>query len=251
MTMIETPASVFGSQTPFVAYEATLEFTGQLAGGCPSDPALVEGWLAKNLGITDEEQLKRWTMQHLAEVHGIDAAVATDDAIEQAIRENAIEKKAQVFKRADGEPYIEPRQVKAMLKEAISIAYPRGAHKFGQYTSRSKERAGASVGGKDGVSFLAERVFPQDAPVVVADEISGIDLAVGHIKDPRTGDRRSTLGYFEFVDRPVLTVTFNVLDDCFDWEQWSRIWAVAERNGLGARRSQGCGQFVVTRWEAV
>lgn len=248
MTVIE---SVFQS-TEFAHYEATLHFTGRLVGGAPSDPKLVEGWLTKNLGITDEEQLKRWTMEHLAETRGIDPNQATDDEIEAAIEANAAEKKAQVFKRTlDGEPYVEPRHVKAMLKEATNIAYPRIANKWGQREGKAKDYIGKMVGGKDPVDYLAERVFVRDEPIVIADEVSGVDLAVGHIKDESKGTKRSTIGYFEYVDQPVITVALRVLDDCLDGERWARIWTVAEANGLGARRSQGAGQFVVTGWDQI
>jgi hypothetical protein len=251
-----TPTSVFSGESDYVEYLVTLTFTGRLAGGAPSDPKLVEGWLAKNVGITDEEQLKSWTMRHLAEVQGIDPSTMTEAEITQAVQEamevNASEKKAQVFKRTpEGEPYIEPRQIKALLKEACSIAYPRGEHKWGQYASRSAARAGAAVGGKEPRSYLAERVFPADYPVIVESDVVDVDLAVGHITDPRTGEKRSTIGYFEFAEKPVMQFTLRVLDDCITAEQWARIWTVAELNGLGARRSQGCGQFVVTQWERV
>ena len=237
-------SSVFQTEN-FSHYKATLWFTGRLVGGSPSDPKLVEGWLTKNLGITDEEQLKRWTMNHLAETRGIDPSQATVAEIEAAVEENAIEKKAQIFKRTPtGQLYVEPRHIKAMLKEATSIAYPRGETKFGQYRSGK----GVMVGGKEPRSYIAERVFITDAPVVVADDADGIDLAIGHLVDWK-GERRSTLGYFEFVNEPTLTVTLRVLDDCLTAEQWARIWTVAEANGLGARRSQGAGQFVVTGWD--
>lgn len=234
--------SIFQQDT-FVTYIATLAFTGRLVGGAPSDPDLVEGWLAKNAGITDKEQLQRWRDKHLSEVLGIDPTTATADDIEAAMAANAIEKKANVFKRTpEGKPYIEGRQVKAMLKEAVSIAYPRGEHKFGAYKGKS-----GMVGGKNAESYLAERVHVPERPIVVADEVSGVDLAVQHIKDWK-GDTRSALSYFEYIDQPTVSVTVHVLDDCLTAEQWARIWQVAELNGLGARRSQGAGQFQVTGW---
>lgn len=246
MTVLE---SVFQT-TDFIAYEAELQFTGRLAGGSPSDPKLVEGWLTKNLGITDEEQLRSWTMKHLAETRGLDPADASLDEIEAAMEENASEKKAQVFKRTlNGEPYVEPRHVKAMIKEASNIAYPAGTMKFGSYASLSKASTGKIVGGKAARDFIAERIFVRDELIVVASEVTGIDLAVGHIKDNRTGEKRSTIGYFEYVEKPSITVALRVLDDCLTPEQWARIWTVAEANGLGARRSQGSGQFIVTSWE--
>ena len=243
-----TPTSVFPASDHWTTYEATLQFTGRIVGGAPSDPKLVEGWLGKNLGLTDEDQIKQYTRKHLMEVQGLDPDTMTEDAITAALEDAASEKKAQVFKRTvdGGKPYIESRQVKAMLKEATSIAYPRGEHKFGSY----KNTKGATTGGKEPRSFVAERVSVPEVPVVLADDVDGVELAVGHIKDWR-GETRSTLGYFEFIENPTVTVQVQVLDDCLSAEQWSRIWTCAERQGLGARRSQGAGQFVVTAWERV
>ena len=243
----ETPVSVFSTED-WVSYRATLCFTGRLVGGAPSDPKLVEGWLKKNLGITDEEELLKWTRNHVAEIQGLDPDTASDEAIEKAIEENAIEKKAQVFKRTpDGKPYIEGRHVKAMIKEATSIAYPDGQHKFGRYASAKDGRA---VGGKSPRAFIAERVWVPEEPIIVADDSDGYDLAVGHIRDFR--GTRSTIGYFEYVTQPTIQISLSVLDDCLTGEQWRRIWKIAEYNGLGARRSQGAGQFVVvTPWESV
>jgi len=202
------------------------------------------------MGITDDEQLKKYARNHLLEVQGLDpellSADEISDALSEAVDDAASEKKAQVFKRTvDGHhPYIEGRQVKALIKEATSIAYPRGAHKFGQY----KNTKGVTTGGKDPMAYVAERVFIAERPIVVADEVSGIDLAVGHIKDWK-GDTRSTLGYFEYVEYPEITIEVEVSGDCLTEDQWSMIWSHAERQGLGARRSQGAGQFVTTRWE--
>ena len=86
-----------------------------------------------------------------------------------------------------------------------------------------------------------------ERPIIIADDSDGFDLTVGHIRD-WTGTR-STLGYFEYVINPTITVQLSVLDDCLTEEQWTRIMSVAEKNGLGARRSQGAGQFITTRWE--
>ena len=241
-TIIE-PRSVFTS-SDWKGYEATLQFTGRLVGGNPSDPELVEGWLKANLGISDEDQLRAWTLKHLAETQGIDPTSATDDDIARAMSQNALEKKAQVFKRTrDGEPYIEGRHIKAMVKEAIGIAYPRGEHKWGQYRGKN-----GLVGGKEPKSYAAERVSIPELPYIVGEDVDGVELAVGHLKDWR-GETRSTLGYFEYVTQPTLTFRLEVLDDCITEEQWARIFSTAERNGLGARRSQGSGQFLVTSWD--
>ena len=132
-----------------------------------------------------------------------------------------------------------------MLKEATNIAFPQGATKWGQYTNRK----GVSVGGKSPLSVVAERVWVPEEPIIVADDSDDFEFAVGHIDDWK--GRRSTIGYFEYCTKPVLKVTVGVLDDFLTEEQWARIWQVAEKNGLGARRSQGGGQFLVTSWSKV
>lgn len=236
--------SVFSGDA-WTYYQAQLSFTGKLYGGSPFDPQLVEGWLKKNLGIDDAEQLRTWTLQHLAETQGLDPTTATDAEIEKAIAENAIEKKAQGFKRTPdtNEPYIEGRHLKAMLKEATSIGFPQGEHKWGQY----KNTTGKLVGGKSPLSTVAERVWVPEEPIVVAKDTDDFEFAVGHIDDWK--GRRSTIGYFEYCVKPTLDVTVGVLDDFLTFEQWTRIWEVAEKNGLGARRSQGGGQFLVIKWD--
>lgn len=245
-----TGRSIFdASASGWTRYEVTIELTSRLCGGAPSDPELVEGWLKRNLGITNEEQIKAWTLRHLSEVHGLDPRNVSDAAIEEAVKEGAIEKRAQVFKRtAQGEPYIEGRHLKAMLKEAVSIAFPQGAHKWGRYANAK----GQTVGGKAPRSLAAEKLYVPEAEYVVGEDVSGVDLAVGHISDFRaeTG-KRSTIGYFEYVAAGArLAWVIEVLDDFLTLDEWARIWTTAERNGLGARRSQGCGQFVVVGWES-
>ena len=239
------PTSVFNTAT-WAVYHAELSFTGQLIGGAPSDPKLVEGHLGRKLGITDEDAVRNAVRTHLAEIHGIDPSTATDADIAAALEGVAEDTKAQVFKRLPGgHPYIEGRQVKAAIKEAVAITYPRGEHKWGSY----RNRKGVVTGVRDPRAFIAERVFVDDDPIVVGtNDNVRVELAVGHIKDWK-GETRSTLGYFECVDSPVITFTVRSLDDCVEPDQWARIWTLAEHNGLGARRSQGAGQFKVTRWD--
>lgn len=247
MTTITTPTSVFAStrQEMWAHYHATIEFTERLTAGNPSDPKLVEGWLAKNLGVTDEEQLKQWTMQHMAELHGIsDPSEITDDLLESAM-EAAAQNKAQVFKRDEnGRPYIEARQVKAMLREATNIAFP-----FPEKWCREQKPGGRGLtAGKTPIDTVRERVHVPSGTIILGDDIDGVDLHVGHLKDFR-GNTRSTIGYCEYTENSELEFDVYALDDYIQPEQWARIWTVAELNGLGARRSQGSGQFVVTGWE--
>lgn len=242
--------SVFAEyrDSTFDLFEVGIRFNDRLVGGQPKDPKLVEGWLGKNMGLEGEE-LKTRVVQHLSEM-GVDMpATANYDEIRTALADAAGEIKTQGFKRtADGKPYIESRHVKAMLKESTSIVYPRGEHKFGTY----KNAKGTTVGGKDPRAYVAERVFAKPEVIVVADEISGVELAIGHIDDWKAeSGSRSTIGYFEYIERPEFEFMVEARKDCLTAEQWGKIWAHAELNGLGAMRSQGYGQFVVTKWKAL
>lgn len=244
-----TPISVFADQGAWATYSITLQLTGQLIGGQPSDPKLVEAWLSKNIGIPGEEEMKERVRQHLIEI-GTVGVEATDDEVKEAIEKAAHEIKAQVFKRtSEGEPYIEGRHLKAMIKEATNIGFPKGSVKWGQRQDRrTTAKVGDMAGGKPPIAFVAERVFVDEKPYVVgtAADVTR-ELAVGHVE--RNGQQYSTIGFHEAIDRPVLEFEVRVLDDCISEEQWARIWTIAEANGLGARRSQGAGQFVVTKWE--
>ena len=40
-------------------------------------------------------------------------------------------------------------------------------------------------------------------------------------------------------------------DHPFTDEQWGLLWTTAQKQGLGATRSQGYGRYVVTKWETV
>lgn len=244
---ITRPTSVFDNDITkaWAIYHAHLCFTGRLIGGNPSDPKLIEGWVKKNLGVTDEEQLRDWTIDHLSKIGRGDPREATTDEVDAAADAFVTEKHAQVFKRLDGVPYVEGRHAKAMLKEGTNIAYPRGRHKWGQYRGKN-----GLVGGKAPISFVAERVFVPERPILIEKGEVGYDLAVGHPKD-RFGETTANLTYYEYAEGAEIDIEVRSFDDLVTPEQWSRIWSAAEMNGLGARRSQGAGQFVVTEWEKV
>lgn len=232
----------------FDLFKATIRLNDRLIGGQPKDPKLVEGWLGKNMGLEGEE-LKSRVLQHLTEMGVELPSDATYEDVQTALAEAAGEIKTQGFKRtAEGKPYIESRHIKAMLKESTNIVFPRGEHKFGQYRNAS----GKVVGGKEPRSYVAERVFVKPEVIVVADDISGVELAIGHIDDWKAeSGTRATIGYYEYVEQPEIEFLVEARKDCLTPEQWGKIWAHAELNGLGAMRSQGFGQFITVKWEVV
>jgi hypothetical protein len=231
-----------------------IEFTGRLVGGQPKDPKLIQGWLGKGMGIDDADVLWDRTRQHLADMGIPIESGATDAEVMAAVEALGDELKTQGFKRengnANGCPCIEGRHVKAMLKEAANVVWPSGTRKFGGYVSTSAKNSGKQVGGKAAKDYLAERVFVPEELIPVADKISGVELSIGHIKDWKADSgKRSTLGYYEYIERPTTAFTMLAHKDVLSPDDWASLLVQCEIGGLGAMRSQGYGQFEIHRFD--
>lgn len=227
--------SVFSDryQDVFTTYECEIEFHHRLQAGIPKNPKVVESWLRSKAGISDEAELLQ-VMRRTLDDMGVEIpANATYEEIVSASEEIAGAKQTCGFKSNGSGPYIESRQVKALLKESVHILY-------------AKEKWGKT--GKGPKSFTAERVFVEPQQILLGrSEPDGVELFIGHITGPQ--GPRSTLGYFEFVEGATIGFRVLVLEDSITPEQWVRIWIEGERLGLGALRSQGHGTFEVTKWE--
>lgn len=217
----------------FTRYHARLQFRDRIMGATPTQPRAIEGWLAKKAGISDAEELRHAVIRTLRELGAdVDEGASYED-IQRAATQIASDQKTVGFKRnADG-LYLEGRIVKAMLKEVTNIKY-------------AGDRWGVTKKGPR--SYVAERVFvePDQIPLGVA-EPSGIELFIGHTSGPR--GPQSNLTYYEYVTRPAIEFDVLVLDDCVQADHWAELWRVAQRNGLGALRSQGFGTFDIEAWD--
>jgi hypothetical protein len=231
-----TKKKVFGIAADlWTEYHASLAFRDKLVGGVPKDPKLIEGWLRSQAGIEDPYDLRLAVMRTVAEVGGGPAPHGDGDGIDQAAVALAAQKRTTGFKLGPDGLYVESRQVKAMLKESTNVVF-------------AGERWGPTR--KAARSFFAERVFvhPDQLPLG-AREPSGAETIVGHLSGP--AGPRSTLGCYEYVERPVLDFRVQVLRDCITPDQWRDIWCHAQESGFGALRSQGYGRFDVVRWECL
>lgn len=198
-------------------WEGTL-LVATIAGGTPTDPKVAEGWLRTK--IADKDDLLR---EMVAETM-VERGVTADEAAEQVISD----KHLNGFKRDGDGLYIEGRQLKAAIKEAANIRWP-------------KERWGPSKKGTR--SFFAEHVFvPEDRLHLGVTEASGVNQRFVHTW------RGAGIQYEEFVEDA--KIDFSVLTDHdFSGEQWAMLWLTGEQNGIGATRSQGYGRYEVVRWE--
>lgn len=229
--------SVFGAYRPKVyqrAYKAVLR-VDKLVGGTPSDNKKAEGWLRTKLGENREDQV-----QALAAEIMVERGVTLEEAMQDVLKKEHLNG----FKRDENGLYIEGRQLKACIKEAANIRWP-------------KERWGPSSKGTR--SYFAEHVFvwedklPISGPGVSYDaETKTWQPTDIHQRFVHTW-RGNGIQYEEFVEDAEVACTI-VTDATTDKkgitdDTWGELWVTAETNGLGASRSQGFGRFIVIKWE--
>lgn len=196
----------------------------ELVGGTPSDPKVAEGWIKTKLGGKPEDEIQRIVAQIQTE-----RGVSEEDAI--AIANEY--KNLNGFKRDRNGLYIEGRQAKAMLKEAANCAV----------AVKKIERLGWGATKKALLGFLAEHVFVPEKRIYLG------KTEADRVQQRFVSTWRGTgIQYEEVCDKVVLD--FTVLADYeFKYEDWAAIWLTAEKQGIGASRSQGYGTFTVLSWE--
>mgnify|MGYP006401997271 CR=1 FL=1 len=237
--------SVFeGRGDTFVTYPVTIQIEDKLLGGVPKDPKIIESWLLANVPMMPE--LKRLDQQALLvdtlREMGADVPEGADiETMLGAASNVANIKQTQGFKRDEDGLYIESRQIKAMLKENANIVY--AGDKWG-------------VTRKGPKNYVAERVFVKPDRVHLGRmEADSVHTSIIHAQTPQ--GKRTALAYHEAAEEPTLEFELLVLldhkahDPTVKPEWLDNIWKSAEKNGLGASRSQGFGQFVVTSWAGV
>lgn len=189
-----------------------------LAGGTPSDPKVIRNWLRSKFE-DKEEQITRM-VQETMEERGLDANAALENLAETT--------NVNGFKRGENGLYVEGRQLKACLKEAANIRW-------------AKERWGPTKKGT--MSYFAEHVFVLENQIPLGLENPDfVNQTFVHTW------RGSSIKYEEVVKEAKIEWTI-VSDVAIPETKWEDLWVTAERQGLGASRSQGNGQFTMVGWE--
>lgn len=229
------------SKSVFTKYESQLyphRFAGELlvytlAGGTPSDPRVAEAWLRTKLAAKDD-LLREMVAEVMAE-RGVDADKATE-LVSATQHLNG-------FRRDDRNGnglYIEGRQLKACLKEAANVAANAGnlsAKNWG-----TPDNANYKKGIK---AWFPEHVF------VIEDRLHlGVKQPTGIMQRFVHARGLSGIQYEEYVENARIAFTVET-DHEFSEKEWATIWLTAERQGLGASRSQGYGRFSVVKWEKI
>jgi hypothetical protein len=222
------PESIFGKYEP-KGYPYV--FRGHiivelLAGGTPTNPDVAAAWIkAKGYKDLKDELIAEEVSKIMAE-----RGVTEDDAIEQ-VSEN---RHLSGFRRDEHGLYIEGRQLKAMLKEAASVAADVGKLQI----------RGLGANPKKGIkSFVAEHIFVREQRLHLgADKPSDVIQSFIHTF------RGSGIQYTEVLEQAEFDFTVET-DRKFDDEFWAMLWLTGQRQGIGATRSQGFGAFTITEWE--
>jgi hypothetical protein len=221
----------------FTTYRLKLQVRSKILGGTPRDPKIIQAWIKTKAGITKEAEIKEMMIRTLQE-QGVDN-IHSDNSLEEineAVAKISKDMGVNGFKKDDNGIYIESRQVKAMLKEAVAILFPYQAEKWGATKKAPK-------------SFFTERVFPTEDKIYLGKkEADGIHQVIGHLKTPQ--GPRSAISYYEYAEQPVIEFDLKILRDS-DEIDWEDVLEYAGENGLGASRSQGNGRFDVLSFKKI
>jgi hypothetical protein len=214
-----------------------------IAGGVPVNKNVAEGWLRTKLGEQSDDVIRDQVAKVMAEM-----GVSVEEATEAVNDKRHLNSFKRELKREDeeGNPlpprgfYVEGRQVKAMLKEAVNVAV--AADKL---VSR-----GWGTTNKGIQSFVAEHVVVDDTVVFLGPEGARVYEASETVQRFVHTWRGTGIQYEDVVNDAVLE--FTVLTD---WEiserDWAMIFLTGEEQGIGASRSQSYGKFRVTGFKQI
>lgn len=241
----------------FTYYAVTLEFRDRIVAGIPSDKRVIEQWIMRGMGVTRQDEVQVLTTQTLREIGvNVDDIWPGEEKSFQNLRTaaEAIASKSQttVFKRNPALGlYIESRQVKAMLRESCNILWPWDNIGWGGKTTVDKKSGEEKqTRGKSPRSYLIETISIEPLNISLGvHEPTGIDLALQHVTGPQ--GPRSALGYYEYVERPIVSFLVMTLRDRLGEDRWRDLWRYAQQHGVGAKRSQDFGRFKVVRWDKI
>lgn len=209
-------------------YVVRLEVLDRIYGGLPKNPELIEGFL-KGKGVPDE------AAKEMA------PKIAAEIAAENVETE---ERMWTTFKRDAVGLYIETRQIKALLKEAVGETEMWKQ----QGLAGLKSRVGGAVfpKGQGGADQTRLYLFRNGTAVKDPD---GFDETVGHVSGPQ--GKRSILKRKDYVLKPTIEFTLRVANPRVKGEILRTLFEVGEELGLGADRSQEHGKFKVLEFAEV
>lgn len=220
----------------FAKYRVSFTFTGRVMGGVPQKPEAIEGWIRQRITGGDLE-LRQLMNETLIDLGAELPEDPTLDEIKAATKHFVAENHANTFRRDANGLFLAEYQIKAGLKENVAILFP--------YNNKANRMGPTSKAAR---SFWAERVFVDEPRIYLGrTHPDGTHLQVGHVTGPKGA--RSTLTYYDFCEQPSVTFTLSSMQDMVKPEMWRDVLMGMQRNGIGAIRSLGFGQFKVTAFD--
>lgn len=217
----------------YTRYRVGIRFVDRVMGGTPQRPDLIAGWLRKNIGVTDDEEVRLAVRETLKGLGVETPEFASFEELVTASEAVAAERHGNTFKRDSQGLFLEGRHAKAMLKESTNICF-------------AGDRWGKTKKGPK--SAMAEWVFVDELRLHLGrQEPDGTFTMHGVVSGP--SGSRSTLTQYDYCFQPRLTFTVLSLEDRVTADQWRTLLTHAQHLGLGALRSQGFGTFKVTAFD--
>jgi len=214
----------------YTEYNVVLQIRERICGGIPVDEKTIENWL-RGRGVLPKEAANR--------AKKIRDEVGTEEYVEEASKSSWTS-----FKRDEIGIYIEPRQIRALIKESSFIL------------ELTKNVRGLRQRLQHGIVIKPDRIYlmKDNAPIKEMDGQTEGPIHVMGPQGPRTALKRQ-----DFVLKPTLTFIVRVVNpvgkDETDYLREDRLRAIfqwAEDGiGLGASRSQDEGKFDIVTFEKV
>ena len=238
----EMPPSVFGALQDKIwrhSYNVRIH-VGHLVGGTPLNRDVVEGWIKSRIGTKElaDIELARMVEEAIEGREGTDPLAP--ETVTDAIKDVAAKINLNGFYRRNGILVFPARNIKAAIREAISVAIAGG------HISRDR---GWGETGKGILSWANEHVFVPEGYVAITDANGNPLTEPTSIQQRQVSVHTGTsIAREEYVLHACLDFEVRCDDDKID-EAWPTIFTVGQVQGIGSTRSQQYGRYSVVAFE--
>lgn len=209
---------------------------GILAGGIPQDPNVVESWIKTKLrDVRSDAEIQEVIATTMAEL-GLNEEEAVREASSKMVGMNG-------FKRDEVGLYVEGRQLKAALKEAVMVAANSGKLETAKWGNPDNAAYKKQIKG-----WFPEHVFVVEERLYILHDGEPVQVHDGVTQKFVHTHRGDSISYEQFVRDAEIRFTIKA-DYELKEQQWAMIFLTGQMQGFGASRSQEYGRYIVTKWE--
>lgn len=211
---------------------------GILAGGIPQDPNVVESWIRTKLrDIRSDAEIQMIIAQTMTDM-GLDEEEAVREASTKMVGMNG-------FKRDQTGLFVEGRQLKAAMKEAVMVAVNSGKLATSKWGKPDNAAYRKQIKG-----WFPEHFFIVEEKLHIYRDGEPVQLHDGVTQKFVHTHRGDSISYEQFVRDAEVPFTIKA-DFEMSEREWAMIWLTGELQGFGASRSQEYGRYETTRWEQI